>query len=572
MSRRHASGTLSLAKVCLLLCLCFPAFCRAKNKEKSKREPQRVISLAESISKTTNSLQDASVEEIRKQYWQKALADIRNMSLGFTKNREENGFGGGILGQEWKFGIEQNPIVLGAPTNDTSTVAVVDTNAGESLDINNITIPVSSRRGRFEGFMSWERMLQEWADDVQEYLEEVERESTGVDYAFGNFGRSAKISNVESVREEKINDDIESEEMTFTSSDAVDESLGPESATETTKSSTTKSESETDAEDVTEPSQKDSHGRIPLPIPSPAQPGEAVLPETDLSDLSKRVEIITTASLPWRTGTAVNPLLRAAYLTLGRTAAGGSVTLMLPWLERRSDQEKVYGPSQTFDSPEEQEAYIRDWLRNTANMPEAAEDLRIRWYTAWQNPAENSIYSMGDITALIPPDEVDICILEEPEHLNWYRAPGESWTKRFKHVVGILHTSKFCFYQWCAMATVFCLCAYFLDLFFQTTFPTPWINLLRLCVPQRCDYFVLGCAVHTAIELSNFLVRLIKWHLKKNSSKMCMAFEARLWRLEPSYATSCCRHRLLSTPCLLLTQSRPYILLVRCCGPKAWDP
>ena len=50
---------------------------------------------------------------------------------------------------------------------------------------------------------------------------------------------------------------------------------------------------------------------------------------------------------------------------------------------------------------------------------------------------------MGDITALIPDDEADACILEEPEHLNWYRAPftSKTWLEKFKHVVGIIHTN-----------------------------------------------------------------------------------------------------------------------------------
>merc|ERR1712238_555789 len=50
---------------------------------------------------------------------------------------------------------------------------------------------------------------------------------------------------------------------------------------------------------------------------------------------------------------------------------------------------------------------------------------------------------MGDLIDLIPEEECDICILEEPEHLNWYRAPGENWTSKFKHVVGIVHTNYF---------------------------------------------------------------------------------------------------------------------------------
>jgi len=120
---------------------------------------------------------------------------------------------------------------------------------------------------------------------------------------------------------------------------------------------------------------------------------------------------------------------------------------MLPWLERRHDQEQVYGSNSVFDSPEKQEIFIRQWLRDSAKLPTPSKELKIKWYTAWQNKAENSVYSMGDITALIPKEEVDICILEEPEHLNWYRAPGDSWTDKFEHVVGIIHTNYFVYAQ-----------------------------------------------------------------------------------------------------------------------------
>jgi len=102
--------------------------------------------------------------------------------------------------------------------------------------------------------------------------------------------------------------------------------------------------------------------------------------------------VVTTAALPWMTGTAVNPLLRAVYLNqMNRKAVQafmsisysssldahmnapweymGTVTLVIPWLIHRADRQELYGLKYTFDSPSEQESYIRSWLEISAKVP-----------------------------------------------------------------------------------------------------------------------------------------------------------------------------------------------------------
>ncbi|XAR64760.1 Digalactosyldiacylglycerol synthase [Bertholletia excelsa] len=156
-------------------------------------------------------------------------------------------------------------------------------------------------------------------------------------------------------------------------------------------------------------------------------------PKYELSNGKRNVAIVTTASLPWMTGTAVNPLFRAAYLS---KTANQNVTLLVPWL-CRSDQELVYPNSLTFSSPEEQEAYIRQWIEERVGFK---ADFRISFYPGKFSKERRSIIPAGDTTKFIPSKVADIAILEEPEHLNWYHH-GKRWTDKFNHVVGIVHTN-----------------------------------------------------------------------------------------------------------------------------------
>jgi hypothetical protein len=131
------------------------------------------------------------------------------------------------------------------------------------------------------------------------------------------------------------------------------------------------------------------------------------------------------------------------------------VTLVIPWLSNVEEQARLFGAENTFEEPEHQEKWIRSYCNDRMHCEKEARNLCIRFYPAFYHTLFGSIFPTIDICALIPQDEADVAILEEPEHLLWFRAPPETegldekrkeeallgWQHKFKHVVGILHTN-----------------------------------------------------------------------------------------------------------------------------------
>ncbi|CAL5218834.1 g565 [Coccomyxa viridis] len=155
---------------------------------------------------------------------------------------------------------------------------------------------------------------------------------------------------------------------------------------------------------------------------------------SDLRQPGRSIVVITTASLPWRTGTAVNPLLRTAYL--GHILKDSKVTLLVPWLAK-CEQKIVYPDGITFETTEEQGKWIKDWVKERTTFPCS---FTIKFYPGRYDASFLSIFPVGDPTEFIPDYQADVAILEEPEHLTWFHH-GRRYTEKFRHVIGIMHTN-----------------------------------------------------------------------------------------------------------------------------------
>eukprot|EP00930_Biecheleria_cincta_P071225 TRINITY_DN58738_c0_g1_i1.p1 TRINITY_DN58738_c0_g1~~TRINITY_DN58738_c0_g1_i1.p1 ORF type:complete len:654 (-),score=86.08 TRINITY_DN58738_c0_g1_i1:176-2137(-) len=159
---------------------------------------------------------------------------------------------------------------------------------------------------------------------------------------------------------------------------------------------------------------------------------------TDASDLrrsGRHFTVVTTAALPWSTGPAINPLLRALYLA----KQGHPVVLLMPWI-KKEDQDILFTGPERFDSCTEQEKHIFSWCRERAGINANKVPLTLLWYEAGYVESVRSIFPVGDISNDLGDTPRDVLVLEEPEHLCWYHN-GQRWTELFSHVIGVVHTN-----------------------------------------------------------------------------------------------------------------------------------
>ncbi|MEM1425304.1 MAG: hypothetical protein AAGF75_01955, partial [Cyanobacteria bacterium P01_H01_bin.130] len=153
-----------------------------------------------------------------------------------------------------------------------------------------------------------------------------------------------------------------------------------------------------------------------------------------------KISIVTTAALPSLTGTSINPLLRAAYLSKQH-----QVELVLPACVNRDET-----GSYKFGDRDAIAAASFDYL--TQSLPRTAwspKNLTFGFYDAIYKPISKSLYPKQDIKSY--PFQGDTLILEDPIQLlslpsmipDPRQTLGPSLRARYETVIGINHTNNF---------------------------------------------------------------------------------------------------------------------------------
>jgi digalactosyldiacylglycerol synthase len=93
------------------------------------------------------------------------------------------------------------------------------------------------------------------------------------------------------------------------------------------------------------------------------------------------------------TGTAVNPLLRAAYLAKRGTH---DVTLVVPWLP--PEEQVLIHPGIVFETTQEQDKYVRQWVKDRCGFE--CTNLKLDFYPGRYAKDKYSIIPVGDVVRI----------------------------------------------------------------------------------------------------------------------------------------------------------------------------
>ena len=120
--------------------------------------------------------------------------------------------------------------------------------------------------------------------------------------------------------------------------------------------------------------------------------------------------------------------MRVLHLQGEETSPKPKVTLMIPWLAK-SDQSAVFPNGITFNSPEEQEQYVRKWAEKRTGFE---SNFKVTFYPGRYAAEKGSILPVGDPTAYISDAEVS--------HLSPYLyTSGHVSLHHLDSVDGIIH-------------------------------------------------------------------------------------------------------------------------------------
>ena len=166
----------------------------SSDKAPSTNNKKPHISLSESIEITRKSLRDPEVEKVRRQYWKDTFDDIRKLANGRSDLSDANYRRASFLNQ-WKAlsspGTTAGGVDGGAPSDTAAVSNATTTSLSQNPSASKQQLQPSKRPRpqRFDGFPSWERMLADWQEEIQEYMDQASEDSEG-GYLLSNYGRA----------------------------------------------------------------------------------------------------------------------------------------------------------------------------------------------------------------------------------------------------------------------------------------------------------------------------------------------------------------------------------------------